>query len=33
MIPAEEVARAVGFALDSKAAVPEIHLQPIGGDL
>lgn len=33
MIPAEEVARAVGFALDSKAAVHEIHLQPIGGDL
>ena len=33
MIAPEEVANAVLFALDSSAAVPEIHLQPTGGDL
>jgi NADP-dependent 3-hydroxy acid dehydrogenase YdfG len=33
MISPEEVAKAVTFALDAAAAVPEIHLQPTGGDL
>lgn len=33
MIAPEEVANAIVFALDSTAAVPEIHLQPTGGDL
>ena len=33
MIPAEEVARAVGWALDSTVALEEIQLQPLGGDL
>ena len=33
MIAPEEVANAVVFALEATAAVPEIHLQPTGGDL
>lgn len=33
MIAPEEIAKAVVWALDSEVSVPEIHLQPPGGDL